>query len=98
LPDPREEAEMDNPKIAKLKKEISNTKKKIADLTAKLREMERKVTILENEEIVTAFRSEKISDAELSELMLSIRKKGSDKKAVRNNEMEDTNFGIESEQ
>jgi len=98
LPDPREEAEMDNPKITKLKNEISITRKKIADLTAKLREMERKVTILENEEIVAAFRSEKISDAELSELMLSIRKKGSDKKAVRNNEMEDTNNGIESEQ
>lgn len=89
---------MDNPKITKLKNEISITRKKIADLTAKLREMERKVTILENEEIVAAFRSEKISDAELSELMLSIRKKGSDKKAVRNNEMEDTNNGIESEQ
>ena len=89
---------MDNPKITKLKNEISNTKKKIADLTAKLREMERKITILENEEIVAAFRSEKISDMELSKLMLSIRNKGSDIKQVQNNEMEDTNFGTESEQ
>jgi len=89
---------MDNPKIAKLKNEISSTKKKIVDLTAKLREMERKITILENEEIVAAFRSEKISDVELSKLMLSIRNKGSDKKQVQNNKMEDINFGIESEQ
>ena len=89
---------MDNPKIIKLKNEISSTKKKIADLTAKLREMERKITILENEEIVAAFRSEKISDVELSKLMLSIRNKGSDKKQVQNNKMEDINFGTESEQ
>jgi septal ring factor EnvC (AmiA/AmiB activator) len=89
---------MDNPKRTKLNNEISNTKKKIADLNAKLREMERKMTVLENEEIVSAFRSEKISDAELSKLLLSIRNKGSDKKTVNQNRMEDTTYGNESMQ
>jgi hypothetical protein len=92
------EAEMDNPKIKKLKTEIITTKKKIADLNAKLRDMERKMTVLENEEIVAAFRSEKISDAELSKLLLSIRNKGSDKKTVNQNRMEDTTYGNESMQ
>ena len=89
---------MNNPKIVKLKSEIGSTKKKIADLNSKLREMERKMTILENEEIVAAFRSEKISDAELTALMQSIRNKAPVKKpAVTNNRMEDTNNAIESE-
>jgi len=78
---------MDNTKIAKLKMEISNTKTKIAELHVKLRDMEHKMTILENEEIVAAVRSKKISDAELSELMDAIRKRGSGKAAAQNNRL-----------
>jgi len=89
---------MDNPKIVKLKTEIGNTKKKIIDLNAKLRELERKMVILENEEIVAAVRSEKISDRELSELMQSIRNKTPSKKPAQNNKVtEEINYGTQSE-
>jgi hypothetical protein len=65
---------MTNPRIEKVKTEIEKTKARIAELTAKLREQEREKVRLENEQIVALVRSERISDAELSALMNSLRR------------------------
>jgi len=64
---------MTNPKIEKTKAEIEKTKVKISEYMSKLRALERLKTSLENEQIVALVRSEKISDAELSALMDSLR-------------------------
>ena len=64
---------MQNPKIIKVKAEIEKTKAKISEHQAKLRVLEKQKTEIENEQIVALVRSEKISDAELSALMKSIR-------------------------
>ena len=65
---------MTNPRIEKVKTEIEKTKAKISEFQAKLRELEREKTRLENEQIVALVRSEKISDAELTALMKSLRR------------------------
>ena len=65
---------MKNPKIEKVKAEIEKAKAKVAEHQAKLRDLEREKIRLENEQIVALVRSEKISDAELSALMRSLRK------------------------
>ena len=65
---------MTNPKIEKTKTEIEKTKAKISEFQAKLRALERQKTDLEDEQIVALIRSEKISDAELTALMNSLRK------------------------
>jgi predicted nucleic acid-binding Zn-ribbon protein len=64
---------MVNPKIQKLSTEIERLKTKISEYQARLRKLERQKTIMENDQIVALFRSQKISDAELSEVMSSIR-------------------------
>jgi len=92
------EETMDNPKIKKLKDEIKKTKAKICDLNTKLRDMDKKMVILENEEIVAAVRAERLSDAELNDLMISIRKKSPAKETVQINKIqEDINHAIETE-
>ena len=66
---------MTNPKIDKVNTQIAGTKAKISEYQAKLRELEREKTRLENEQFINIIRSEKISDAELTALMLSLRNK-----------------------
>jgi hypothetical protein len=64
---------MDNPKINKVSDDIEKIKAKITELQGKLRKLEQQKTMLENDQIVALVRSNKISDAELGELMRSIR-------------------------
>ena len=64
---------MPNPKIEKTKAEIEKTKTKISEYISRLRALERQKTSLENADIVALVRSEKISDAELSALMNTLR-------------------------
>jgi hypothetical protein len=70
---------MNNPKIKKVDAEIDKTKAKVAEFTAKLRELEKEKIRLENDDIVAVIRGaglEKhldklnvfMSDADLSEL------------------------------
>ena len=68
---------MDNPKIDKVNTQIANTKARISEYQAKLRALERQKTDIENDQLITLIRSEKISDAELSALMQSLRHKSS---------------------
>ena len=65
---------MTDPKLEKVNGAIEKTKTIIADYQRKLRDLEREKTRLENERIVALVRSEKISDAELTALMQSLRK------------------------
>ena len=65
---------MDNTKLDKAKAEIERVKAKITDYQAKLREWEREKIRLENERIVALVRGERISDAELTAFMASLRK------------------------
>lgn len=60
-----------NPRIEKLEKEIVKTKTKIADLQAKLRDMEKQKTELENTDYVATCRSFNVSPAELAEFLKS---------------------------
>jgi len=64
---------MTNPRLEKVKTEIEKTKAKISELQAKLREQEREKVRLENDQIVAIVRGERISDAELTALMRSLR-------------------------
>jgi hypothetical protein len=66
---------MTNPKIEKIKGEIEKTKAKVTEYQAKLRALEKQKTDLEDEQIVAIVRSEKISDAELNQLLASLLKK-----------------------
>ena len=63
-----------SPKINKVNTEIAKTKAKITEYQTKLRDLERRKTDLENDDIITLVRSENISDAELSALLQSIRR------------------------
>ena len=65
---------MTNPKIERVISEIEKIKSKISEFQAKLRALEKQKTDLENEQIVSIVRGEKISDAELAQLMKSLRK------------------------
>lgn len=55
-----------NPKIQKVTEEIEKTKIKIAEVQARLRELERQKTELENAEIVAIFRKEKMTEDEFA--------------------------------
>jgi ribulose-5-phosphate 4-epimerase/fuculose-1-phosphate aldolase len=55
--------------------EISKTKEKIVDLQAKLRELERQKTELENTEIVEIVRSTKMNTTELAIFLNAYREK-----------------------
>ena len=58
-----------NPKIERVCKEIDNTKGKIGELQARLRELERQKTELENTEIVETVRGMDISLADLASML-----------------------------
>ncbi|MCL2588067.1 MAG: DUF4315 family protein [Oscillospiraceae bacterium] len=58
-----------NPKIERVNREIDKTKDKIAAQQARLRDLEKQKTHLENEEIVALFRREKLSEDEFSALV-----------------------------
>jgi hypothetical protein len=64
---------MSNPKIEKVKMEIERTKEKISEFQAKQRDLEREKKRLEDMEIVALVRSKKISDAQLTNIMQSLR-------------------------
>ena len=68
---------MTNPRLDKVKADIEKTKEKISELQSKLRLLERQKTDIENGQIIALIRSERISDAELSALMMSLRKEES---------------------
>jgi len=55
-----------NPKIEKLAKEIDKTKDRITELQAKLRDLEKQKTELENTDIVAMVRSLNLSPQELA--------------------------------
>jgi len=55
-----------NPKIAKIEKDIVRTRNQLAQGQARLRELERKKTELEDTEIVAAFRTSGIPPANLA--------------------------------
>ena len=57
-----------NHKIEKQREETEKTKRKIADLTSKLREQEKHLRNLEDLEIVAQFRKERMSDENLKAL------------------------------
>jgi septal ring factor EnvC (AmiA/AmiB activator) len=65
---------MVNPRIDKINSEIAKTKTRITESQAKLRLLERQKIDLENDSFINIIRSERISDAELSALMESLRK------------------------
>ena len=58
-----------NPKIERVCKDIDKTKGKISELQARLRELERQKTELENTEIVETVRGMDISLADLAVLL-----------------------------
>lgn len=62
-----------NPKIEKLGIEIAKTKAKIETMQAKLREMEKQKTELENTDYVSIARSYDMTPAELAEFLRAMR-------------------------
>jgi len=64
-----------NPKIIKVNTAIEKTKEQITELNAKLRDLEKQKTQLENDEIVAMFRREKLNEDEFAALLQSGRKK-----------------------
>lgn len=58
-----------NPKIEKLEKEIDKTKTKIAEMQAKLRDLEKQKTELENTDFVAVARSYNLTPGELAEFL-----------------------------
>ena len=60
---------MTNPKIEKVKTNISKTIAIIEEYQAKLKELERLKTQLENDEIVALFRREKLNEDEFAALL-----------------------------
>ncbi len=61
---------MTNPKIEKIDAAIAKLKAKISDANAKLRELERERVRLENNDIISLFRRENLTDADIVELKL----------------------------
>ena len=57
-----------NPKIIKVNTAIDKTKEQIAELQAKLKDLEKQKTELENQEIVALFRSERLNEDMLAML------------------------------
>ena len=62
-----------NAKIERVIKDIDKTKEKVSEFQAKLKELERQKTELENTEIVEAVRGMDISFADLAELLKAAR-------------------------
>lgn len=60
-----------NPKIEKLEKEIDKTKTKIAEMQAKLRDLEKQKTELENTDYVAIARSFHFTPQQLAEFLKS---------------------------
>ena len=60
-----------NPKIEKLEKEIDKTKTKIAEMQAKLRDLEKQKTELENTDYVAIARSFRLTPQQLAEFLKS---------------------------
>ena len=60
-----------NPKIEKLEKEIDKTKNKIAEMQAKLRDLEKQKTELENTDYVAIARSFHLTPQQLAEFLKS---------------------------
>ena len=58
-----------NPKIEKLAKDIEKTKAKIAEQQAKLRDLEKQKTELENTDFVAVARSYHLTPQELAEFL-----------------------------
>ena len=84
---------MNNQRIEKVTDDIERTKAKIVEYQAKLRTLERQKTELENERIVALVRCERISDAQLHELMNSFKKdKPASAPAQENSEPEDMHY------
>jgi len=65
-----------NPKIQKVMEEIEKTKTKIAEFQARLRELERQKTELENAEIVAIFRKEKMTEEQFAQFISAMNAKG----------------------
>lgn len=70
-----------NPKIEKLAKDIEKTKAKIAEQQARLRDLEKQKTELENTDFVAVARSYHLTPQELAEF-LKMRKMDSDKEPL----------------
>lgn len=66
-----------NPKIKKVEQEIDKIKDKISTYQARLRELEKQKTDLENADIVALFRGENLSEGEFAAFVQSLRKKNS---------------------
>ena len=62
-----------NAKIKRISSEIEKTKGKIAEQQARLRDLEKQKTEIENLEIVTAVRGMNISFADLAELLKQVK-------------------------
>ena len=62
-----------NAKIMRVSREIDKTKEKISEQQARLRELERQKTELENLDIVSTVRGMNISFADLAELLKNVR-------------------------
>lgn len=60
-----------NPRIEKIDKEIERTKTKIAEWQAKLRDLEKQKTELENTDFVAIARSYDLTPAQLAEFLKS---------------------------
>lgn len=60
-----------NPKIEKLEKEIDKTKNKIAEMQARLRNLEKQKTELENTDYVAIARSFHLTPQQLTEFLKS---------------------------
>lgn len=58
-----------NPKIEKLEKEIDKTKNKIAEMQARLRDLEKQKTELENTDYVAIARSFHLTPQQLAEFL-----------------------------
>ena len=69
---------MTNPRIEKVNTQIAATKAKISEYQAKLRVLEKLKIDIENEGFISIIRSGKISDAELTALMQSLRKENAE--------------------
>lgn len=64
-----------NPKIKRVMEEIEKTKVKLAEQQARLRELERQKTELENAEIVAIFRKEKMTEDEFARFVSTMSAK-----------------------
>lgn len=92
---------MSNPKIERIDNEIKRTKAKIAELRSKLRTLERQKTDIEDDEVLSLVRDEKVSDAELTAFILSIRRGDKEKtpanKEQNNERMEESHNASKEE-